>query len=1055
MCDEHQVVPPSMGEQIFINQSYSENTSQINNINDNNNNNSSESVTGTKLKMCSKCNKPIYHATKGEDGTLKALGKYYHERCFTCFDCNKPLKPKFFPFQESPNQDPILLCQYHYFKRHDLLCKVCDNPLRGLYYTAFGGRYDEEHFSCTICKAPCGIKKCFMFDDKLYCKYHFLKYFSKRCKGCHYPISDQYIEFPKGNEIHCWHPECYGIHKYWHVNLSPETLGLPGIPLLQYDSSLLLQDVNPTSNDLDKQMQAFTFILTKTWTVLYKFEEETASCISDMFQYLSSSEQIKGIESSALFVLKIECLFKGLDYFNEFNGFIPHKPTNDISSQQKELQSTVDSNAVQIKYKALTRNLTTKIMIYLQLLRKLNSQSPTENVVGSFMSVITGLAHFLKLAIRYGFHTALENNSINHSSTALSNFLNELEKNEFFDKYPFTNISIPINTTDNCTSCQKYIQEECVQFEDKRWHLQCFTCSRCNNSISHLDLNDATYRRDTDEKLCFKCSLSDPSSVPGFKFVSRLAQLIFLLKIALVRSKAVMTAQLNQSKSNEKENSRDSVIIQQTYIRTLNDIKRLRSRKENVRISHNKQEARKSVILNTAEEDINSKTKRRDSTGLIIETEKLIPVTGNDKSSNPENVFNNAKSLTLDDISRIVAAEQARELRPNAFTHFKTLKESDDNMEIHQKRSGVYYSELSAKDLQIIKIISAAILVEDRQILDQNFSKYLPTTTSKEKSSSGESKFWNSMKTAMGMKSKKPPTPKKVFGTPLDVVADKWGVGSDLGVGPIKIKIPIVLDELISSLRQMDMSVEGIFRKNGNIRRLRELTTMIDESPLDIPDLSKENAIQLSALLKKWVRELPDPVLTVNLYSLWIEAAKIESDVQSEKIISLIYSLLPVVNRNTLEVILSFLYWAASFSHIENEMGSKMDIHNLSTVIAPNILYLPEKKDAELKPMESYSNDFAENEGQHHFLAIEITDYLIKHNEEIAIIPKFLYLLLNDVKAKIDLESIDVDKIRQYVISRINKKDIDYTEFDRQASVRVKNSTTYAVQSENKRANRV
>ncbi|CAL9727779.1 rho-GTPase-activating protein Lrg1p [Monosporozyma unispora] len=1046
---QQQGTPQTIGQQLFINQTYPNATNQVNGGTNCNN----TTTVGTKLKICSKCNKPIYHTNKEGDGTLKALGKYYHEKCFTCYDCHKPLKPKFFPFQESPNQDPILLCQYHYFKRHDLLCKVCDNPLRGLYYTAFGGRYDEEHFSCTICKAPCGIKKCFMFDDQLYCKYHFLKYFSRRCKGCHYPISDQYIEFPKGNEIHCWHPECYGIHKYWHVNLSPETLGLPSIPLLKYDSTQQIQDVNPTSNELDKQMQAFTFILTKTWTVLYKFEEETASCISDMFQYLSSSEQIKGIESAALFVLKIECLFKGLDYFNEFNNFVPQNPTGESLPQSNAVQSTNDPNALQVKYKSLTRNLTTKIMIYLQLLRKLNSKSPNENVVGSFMSVITGLAHFLKLAIRYGFHTALENNKTKHSSTALSNFLNELEKNEFFDKYPFGNILIPINTTDNCTGCQKYIQEECIQFEDKRWHLQCFTCSRCNNIISPVDINDATYRKDTNEKLCFNCSLGDPSSVPGFKVVSRLAQLIFLLKIALVRSKAVMTAQLRQSQLDEKENSRDSVIIQQTYIRTLNDIKRLRSRRESVRISHNKQEARKSVILNTDEEDLNSNVKRRDSTGLIIETEKLTPVTGSDKSTNPENVFNNAKSLTLDDISRIVAAEQARELRPNAFTHFKKLKESDDNMEIPQKRSGVYYSELNDKDLQIVKIISAAILVEERQIQNQQFSKYLPVIT-KEKPSSGESKFWNSMKTAMGMRSKRP-TPKKVFGTPLDVVTDKWGVGSDLGVGPIKIKIPIVLDELISSLRQMDMSVEGIFRKNGNIRRLRELTEMIDKHPLDIPDLSKENAIQLSALLKKWVRELPDPILTVNLYNLWIDAAKIESDVQYEKIMSLIYSLLPVVNRNTLEVILSFLYWTSSFSHIENEMGSKMDIHNLSTVIAPNILYLPEKRDAELTPKESYANDFAENEGQHHFLAIEITDYLIKHNEEIAIIPKFLYLLLNDVKSKFGLESIDVDKIRQYVITRVGERSIDYTEFDRQNSVRVKNSTTYAVQSENKRNNRV
>ncbi|KAK5774014.1 GTPase-activating protein LRG1 PWA37_003144 [Arxiozyma heterogenica] len=1014
-----------------------------------------KTTTSVSVKICTKCGKPIYSENNKNNGALKALGKYYHERCFICFDCHKPLKPKFFPFQEKPKQEPVLLCQYHYFKRHNLLCKVCDKPLRGLYYTAFGGRYDEEHFSCTICKEPCGVQKCFMFDDKLYCKFHFLKFFSKRCKGCNYPISDQYIEFPKGNEIHCWHPECYGIHKYWRVNLSPDNLGLPNIPLFKYDPTVPLDDSNFSPQDLDEHIQAFTFILIKTWTVLYKFEEATASCISDMFQYLSSSEQMKGIESTALFVLKLECLFKGLNNFSDFNCFLPQN-TNSVTdksdspttrSAKTDASVSIDSNSLPTKYKLLTRNLTTKIMIYLQLLRKINTR--TDSVVASFMSVITGLAHFLKLILRFGFHTALETNKATHSSKPLIEFLNALEKSELFDKYPFNNISIPIVTTDNCSGCQKYIQEECIRFEDKRWHLQCFTCSRCNTLINFLDINDATYRGNTNEKLCFNCSLGDPSSVPGFKLVSRLSQLIFLLKIALVRSKAVLTAQLREPQLKEKRNNqRDSVVIQQTYIRTLNDIKRLRSKRESVRISYDKQEARKSVVLNTDEEDINSKRNKGTSTGLIIETEKLLPIPEKEKATNPEKVFNNLRSLTLDDISRIVAAEQARELRPNAFTHFKKLKDSEENLGVHQTGSGVYYSELDEKDLKVIKIISSAILLEEKQLTEEEFTYYVSYICKEKALLSQESNFWNSMKTVMGMKSRKP-TPKKVFGSPLDILTEKWGIRSDLGVGPIKIQIPIVLEELISSLRQMDMSVEGIFRKNGNIRRLRELTIMIDEHPLDIPDLSKENAIQLSALLKKWIRELPDPILTVELYPLWIKAAKIESDVQLGKVLSLIYSLLPVINRNTLEVILSFLYWTASFSHIENEMGSKMDIHNISTVIAPNILYQPNKCEMELQPMESSANDFAENQGQHHFLAIEITNYLIKHNEEIAIIPKFLYVLLSDIKSQVGTQTINVERIKNYVISKVRDKSIDYAEFDRKNSMRVKNSNVIAFQSEN------
>ena len=65
------------------------------------------------------------------------------------------------------------------------------------------------------------------------------------------------------------------------------------------------------------------------------------------------------------------------------------------------------------------------------------------------------------------------------------------------------------------------------------------------------------------------------------------------------------------------------------------------------------------------------------------------------------------------------------------------------------------------------------------------------------------------------------------------------------------------------------MSVEGIFRKNGNIRRLKELTENIDRDAATV-DLSTDNPVQLAALLKKFLRDLPDPLLTFKLHRLYI-----------------------------------------------------------------------------------------------------------------------------------------------------------------------------------------
>lgn len=107
---------------------------------------------------------------------------------------------------------------------------------------------------------------------------------------------------------------------------------------------------------------------------------------------------------------------------------------------------------------------------------------------------------------------------------------------------------------------------------------------------------------------------------------------------------------------------------------------------------------------------------------------------------------------------------------------------------------------------------------------------------------------------------------------PIDILVEKNGIESNLGVGPTRIiKIPSIIDDSISAMKQMDMSVEGIFRKNGNIRRLRELSEEIDKNPNSIQFLN-ETPIQVAALIKKFLRELPDPLLTYKLHRLFISA---------------------------------------------------------------------------------------------------------------------------------------------------------------------------------------
>ncbi|AET40858.1 GTPase-activating protein LRG1 Ecym_6490 [Eremothecium cymbalariae DBVPG len=950
-----------------------------------------------KTKICKQCGEMI------TQNSLKALGEYYHENCLVCYDCGTLCRPKFFPYQLPETSEVVLLCQQDYFTRNKLLCYVCNKPLSGVYYNTFGKLYDEEHFCCTVCGTKCKATSCFHYNDELYCKYHFLKYFSKRCKGCNYPISDQYIEFPRGEEIHCWHPECYGIHKYWHVSVPAEAVGIPSLDIPPKDATPNTDDTNPTEDEMETYTNTLSAIISKTWNVLYRFEEESAYCVSDMFQYLTSYDQFKGVDAAALFVLKLECLFKALDFLESVGQYTIIKPKNE--SPNDSTLTTPESDPAghtDIKYSKFPRNLSTKLMIYLQLLRKMGSASKMKEVnVGSFMSVITGLAHFLKLLLRNGLFNALEHNKKVHTSNALIKFLREVKKNETYQNSPFDYINVTINATDCCAICQKYVQEECIRFQEHRWHIKCFQCSNCARVIQPYDVEDATYNKVNGKVLCAQCSIDDPDSKVGFKLVSKLSQLIFLMKIALVRSRVVMALQMKNQEVMQRSNSiKETISMQQTYIRTLNDIKRLKSGRQSVRITNNKQDARKSRVLKTPELDVNNQSKSEiNNKSLVIETEGSNPST----SSDPK-MFNGQQSLTLDDISRIVAAEQARELRPNAFTHFMRIKESDDETTTFiAKKSGIYYSELSFDQCHKLQLVALALLANGNNGLNVSeacINKLIPPSPKAPNISGG---FWN--KLFKGGKDNKNTRYRKIFGTPLDVLCERWGVDSDLSSGPAKVRIPLLVDELISNLRQMDMCVEGIFRKNGNIRRLKELSADIDENPSGVPDLSSENAIQLSALLKKFLRELPIPLLTFVMYDLWIQAAKLDSKIEGQRIFPILYTLLPRAHRNVAEVLLSFLHWTSSFSHVDHQIGSKMDIHNLSTVIAPNILYQETPAvNYQEQPAgvihNNYQDAFAENEGENYFLAIETVDYLINHNEDLSMVPMFLSTLLKEIEIK-------------------------------------------------------
>lgn len=192
-------------------------------------------------------------------------------------------------------------------------------------------------------------------------------------------------------------------------------------------------------------------------------------------------------------------------------------------------------------------------------------------------------------------------------------------------------------------------------------------------------------------------------------------------------------------------------------------------------------------------------------------------------------------------------------------------------------------------------------------------------------------------------------------------------------------------------MRQMDMAVEGIFRKNGNIRRLAQIAEQLDKDSTTV-NLSEENPVQLAALLKRFLREMPDPLLTFRLHKLFCAAASIQNVEERKRILHLLIVLLPRYNRDTMEVLFVFLKWVASFSYRDEETGSRMDIPNLATVICPSILYA---KGANAAKDES-------------FIAIQAVQQLMENQDEYYQIPTELLFVINENVSSIFTKEIDL-----------------------------------------------
>ncbi|KAJ2398237.1 Rho-type GTPase activating protein Rga1, partial [Coemansia sp. RSA 2603] len=392
--------------------------------------------------------------------------------------CGENVEEKYCDFEDNEGKHH-LLCEKHYFERTNMLCAKCKEPLDSTYVHAMGRKYHPDHFTCTACPTVFGPEGTYYeHDSEAYCLYHYTYLVARKCAGCQQPIMKLFLQMShKGVEEH-WHPECYMIYKFWNVRICPSMYaGARGRVNKQ-----LLKPQNAVSEQQIYQI----------WTVLSSFEESTAACISDMLLQVSGGHYLEGLRQAERFIMHVDVLFASID---------------DLEDELSHFDDSTGNN----ESNGLTQEL---------------------------LSLVTSLAHYLKVLTRVALKGALKAQTEYKCPSSIKALLSKLTETSDRQKWALFRLSYQETdiASDLCTACHSAVETECIEHmrRRKRWHLYCFTCSKCNGEIQHVYPQSA-YDEIQGALFCPSCAKDHGISPGGFKFVSQLEQYSFLMRVALKR----------------------------------------------------------------------------------------------------------------------------------------------------------------------------------------------------------------------------------------------------------------------------------------------------------------------------------------------------------------------------------------------------------------------------------------------------------------------------------------------------------------------------------------
>ncbi|XP_063748613.1 rho GTPase-activating protein 17a isoform X3 [Eleginops maclovinus] len=165
-------------------------------------------------------------------------------------------------------------------------------------------------------------------------------------------------------------------------------------------------------------------------------------------------------------------------------------------------------------------------------------------------------------------------------------------------------------------------------------------------------------------------------------------------------------------------------------------------------------------------------------------------------------------------------------------------------------------------------------------------------------------------------------TEKPAFGTALDEHLKRSGR-----------EIALPLEACVMMLLETGMKEEGLFRIAAGASKLKKLKAALDCSTSQLEEFySDPHAV--AGALKSYLRELPEPLMTFQLYDEWIQASSVSDPDKRLQALWVVCDSLPKNNKANLKYLVKFLAKLAQDSDV-----NKMSPSNIAIVLGPNLMW--------------------------------------------------------------------------------------------------------------------